>query len=218
MKGLMIKDYLLIKNQMKFLILFLIIALIMVMNHGDPVFIISYLTFVITSCSLSTISYDEYENSNSYLFSLPITRAGYVKEKYLFTFINTGAGWLISMLMVFGYGMIQNQEISIIEICFIGGMNLLFAAMYIAVCLPLWIKLGPEKGRITFFILAGVIVLAVSFSKLFMGNIDPEAVTSALNVLNAHPLLTESIFGGITVLGVWISYLVSLKILRKKEF
>ncbi|MDE7365762.1 MAG: ABC-2 transporter permease, partial [Lachnospiraceae bacterium] len=46
MRGLIIKDYLLMKNQMKLLILFLIIALIMAMNLGDSMFIISYITFV----------------------------------------------------------------------------------------------------------------------------------------------------------------------------
>lgn len=218
MRGLLIKDYLLIKNQMKFVILFFIIALIMIMNRGDAMFVISYLTFVITSCSLSTISYDEYENSNSYLFSLPITRVGYVKEKYLFAFINAGVGWLLGMLMVFGYRMIQNQAMSIQTISFIGGMNLICVAAYIAVCLPLWIKLGPEKGRITFFILAGLIVLATSLSKLFAGNIDPGAFASVWNILDAYPLLLVGILGGIVLLGVGVSYLISLGIVRKKEF
>lgn len=218
MRGLIIKDYLLMKNQMKLLILFFVIVIIMLMNHGDPMFIISYLTFVITSLSLSTISYDEYENSNTYLFSLPITRTEYVKEKYLFAFMNTGAGWLLAMLMVLGYKMIQNQAISIQMLSLIGGLNFICAAAYIAVCLPLWIKLGPEKGRIIFFILAGVIALAGSFSKLFAGNIDPEAFSPVLNVLNAYPLLIVSIPGGIVLLGVGISYLISLGIVRRKEY
>lgn len=34
--------------------------------------------------SLSTISYDEFDNGNAFLFSLPITRKGYVIEKYIF--------------------------------------------------------------------------------------------------------------------------------------
>ncbi|MDE7366968.1 MAG: ABC-2 transporter permease, partial [Lachnospiraceae bacterium] len=173
---------------------------------------------VITSLSLSTISYDEYENSDSYLFSLPITRTEYVKEKYLFAFMNTGAGWLLAVLLVLGCEMIKNQAISIQMLSLIGGMNLICAAAYIAVCLPLWIKLGPEKGRITFFILAGVIVLAVSFSKMFTGDMNPEALASVWNALKAYPLLIESILGGIVLLGVGISYLISLRIVRKKEY
>lgn len=218
MRGLLIKDYLLLKNQMKFIILFLAIGIIMIANQADSIVVISYITFLITSLSLSTISYDEYENSNTYLFTLPITRTGYVREKYLFTFINAGAGWLFSMLLVLGHGMLFRQEISITTLWFVGGVNVILIAAYVAICLPLWIKLGPEKGRITFFILAGVLLLATSLAKLFIGNVDSETWASVWDVWNGYPLLLEGILCGIALLGVGISYLVTLRIVKKKEF
>ncbi len=50
--------------------------------------------------TLSTISYDEFDNGNAFLFSLPITRAGYVVEKYCFALILALSAWTISTLLV----------------------------------------------------------------------------------------------------------------------
>ena len=44
-------------------------------------FPIGFLGFVGALFSLSSISYDEFDNGNAFLFSLPITRKDYVLDK-----------------------------------------------------------------------------------------------------------------------------------------
>ena len=89
MKGLLIKDFKLLKVQKNSFLLILCIAIGMEIftNSTSSSFIIGYLSFVATLFTLSSISYDEFDNGNAFLFSLPITRKSYVIEKYGFGMI-----------------------------------------------------------------------------------------------------------------------------------
>ena len=82
MKGLMIKDLKLMKAQKNFFLLILAVAVGMILFSEDVTFGLGFLTFVVSLFTLSTISYDEFDNGNAFLFSLPITRQTYVFEKY----------------------------------------------------------------------------------------------------------------------------------------
>ena len=46
----------------------------------------------------NTISYDENEHGYTYLFSLPVNKKIYVREKYMFSFIMTVFGWGIGVI------------------------------------------------------------------------------------------------------------------------
>ena len=87
MKGLLIKDFKLLKNQKNFFIILIAIVIGMSAYMEDVSFIIGYLTFICSMFTLSSISYDEFDNGYAFLFSLPITRKGYVLEKYSFGLI-----------------------------------------------------------------------------------------------------------------------------------
>ena len=65
-----------------FCVLFLVI-------YKDSLFVISYAAILFTILAISTLSYDEYENGMSFLFTLPFSRNTYVVEKYLFGMLGT---------------------------------------------------------------------------------------------------------------------------------
>lgn len=88
MKGLLVKDFKILKLQKNTLFLFLFIAIWLTAFSDNASFIIGYFTFVFSLFSLSSISYDEFDNGNAFLFSLPITRIDYVIEKYYFALID----------------------------------------------------------------------------------------------------------------------------------
>ena len=85
MKGLLIKDFKLLKVQKNFFLLILCITIGMEIftNSASSSFIIGFLSFVATLFTLSSISYDEFDNGNAFLFSLPITRKSYVTEIWI---------------------------------------------------------------------------------------------------------------------------------------
>ena len=83
MKGLLIKDLKLMKNNGKNLLLvFLIIGTMMGIMTKELYAAVGYVTFIFTLFTVSTISYDEYDNGYPFLFTLPITRRQYVNEKF----------------------------------------------------------------------------------------------------------------------------------------
>ena len=83
MKGLIIKDFKLLMMQKSFFVTLTIVAIFFGITT-DSIFVIGFLTMICSMFALSTISYDEFDNGNAFLFSLPITRKGYVIEKYIF--------------------------------------------------------------------------------------------------------------------------------------
>lgn len=87
MKGLLIKDFKLLKGQKNFFMAITAISIIMIIVSPGTSFPIGFLGFVGALFSLSSISYDEFDNGNAFLFSLPITRKDYVLEKYIFGLI-----------------------------------------------------------------------------------------------------------------------------------
>ena len=99
MKGLLIKDFKLMKMQKNFFLMMIAIVIAISFFQNEISFPLGFLPFVISLFSLSTISYDEFDNGNAFLFSLPISRKDYVKEKYLLWCSDLGTsvhlcGWL----------------------------------------------------------------------------------------------------------------------------
>lgn len=80
MKGLLVKDFSLMKMQKNFFITILGIAAFMTVFLKNISFPMGFLPMVISLFTLSTISYDEFDNGNAFLFTFPITRKTYVTE------------------------------------------------------------------------------------------------------------------------------------------
>ena len=80
MKGLLIKDFKLLKNQKNFFILVFVMAAFLTITNGagssPATFVLPYVGFVSSFFVLSTISYDEYDNGNAFLLRCPL------REKY----------------------------------------------------------------------------------------------------------------------------------------
>ena len=89
MKGLFMKDFGLLKGQKQFFAVIVVMTVIFMTAYTNFAFIISYITIMIGIMTLTTISYDEFENGMGYLFTLPVSRREYVGEKYLFSIITT---------------------------------------------------------------------------------------------------------------------------------
>ena len=97
MKGLLVKDFLLMIKSKKVILFMLFIGIIGGIN--DISFATGYILMVLAILSLSTISYDEANHGLNTLFTLPISKSDYVKEKYLFSLIITGIGFVFVTIL-----------------------------------------------------------------------------------------------------------------------
>ena len=219
MKGLLIKDFKLLKVQKNFFLLILCIAIGIEIftNSTSSSFIIDFLSFVATLFTLSSISYDEFDNGNAFLFSLPITRKSYVIEKYGFSMILGSSFWAFGTLIVILKEVITHKYVSIDTViaAFII-LPIVFAVL--AVMLPFQLKFGGEKGRIAIICtLVIVFLIGIVITKVANAfNINLSFLFHEIATLNSIILILVII--GITFFMLFVSYRISLSIMKKKEF
>ena len=101
MKGLLIKDFKMLKSQKQFFAIITLIGILFLATYNSMSFVISYITIVFAMFGITSLSYDEADNGTAYLFSLPFDRKTYVAEKYIFSFLMLLTGWgIITVLSV----------------------------------------------------------------------------------------------------------------------
>ncbi len=109
MKGLLLKDFALMKGQRRFFLMLLLIGMIPALAGGNVGFLTVYLPFGFCFFTISTISYDEIDNSLPFLLILPVSRREYAGEKYVYGII-CGVGTLVlCQLLGIGYGIFHDD-------------------------------------------------------------------------------------------------------------
>lgn len=222
MKGMLIKDFRLLKNQGRnLLIMLLIVAAFMnLITDVGPSFAAGYITIIFSLFTVSTISYDEFDNCYLFLMTLPVSRKKYVDEKYLFAFLSILAAWCIGMILGTGIMFLERPSGTGAAEWAATCLGYIFAAwICVGIMIPLRLKFEAEKARyVNLILVAGVIAAAFSASK-FIGYL-PEEITDAgqiwIDGLSAGSVLGVS--AGITAVIVIISYMVSRHIMAEKEF
>ncbi|MCR4791156.1 MAG: ABC-2 transporter permease [Lachnospiraceae bacterium] len=221
MKGLLIKDFRIVMNQKKFLVLYLFIAAVLGFSM-DSTFIVSYVPMVATIIALSTISYDYNDNGLSFIMTLPNKPGDYAVAKYIFSVITVTAMWLVSIVIQFASFMIQKSEVSTAEVLISDAVMLPLFFLILAVMLPIELKYSPEKARVVMFVIFGVVMLAVLGGKSIIdsmaakGLINPDKVTGAVQSFSG-PAGLIAIYAA-CIIALSISMMISIRIMQNKEF
>lgn len=219
MKGLLIKDYYLLKTQCKFLLVVFIIALIFMMTREQgSSFAVSYLTLLSAFLSLNTISYDEYDNGSSFLFTLPFKRSTYVYEKYLLGIMFGGSAWFISTVLSFVHDNLVTPDFQIMEWWISYGNVLTLFIFFFAIFVPLHLKFGSDKGRVVSAILFGIVfaVFYVASKIKSVIGIDFKTFIPSLPIQNLG--FISGIIFILSLLALIISIAISQKMIKQKEF
>lgn len=216
MKGLLIKDFKLMKGQKNFF--FIIIAIsIGVVIFDNSSFMMGFLPSALSLFTLSTISYDEFDNGNAFLFTLPVSRTSYTIEKYCFALLLGGGALILSTLLAMIFGVLRGTA-SVSEVAMAAVIILPILIVIQAVMIPFQLRFGGEKGRIalvgTMGLLFVVGVIVVKVAKMF--GIDIEDVINNLSVLSTGIIITVLIVAAILLL--LVSVKISNSIMKSKEF
>lgn len=220
MKGLLIKDYKLILQQKRLFVIFVgIWIMLLLTNEADNFsFAVSYLMFVLAMFTVSTISYDQYDNGMAFLMTLPTSRVLYVREKYFLAVMNTVVSAFFSVLVTFILGEIRSIQCNSGELVSVTIVLTIIVLVMLAFMLPFSILFGSEKGRIVLVAVVGVCcVIGVVGSRL-SDTVNLAFETTANRIFSQNPvsLIAEGVVLCICVLG--ISYLVTVRQMMKKEF
>lgn len=225
MKGLLIKDLTVIGKQKKFLVIVLLLAVFLTLGSEDTGFAGNYAMLVLTTLTLTTISYDEMNGGMMFLLSLPATRKTYVKAKYTFAFLNLLVAAAVGLALSVVESVFKKVAFNFDDnFSAIMGMMLVMGLM-LSVAIPLEFKFGAEKGRmIVAGAMVGVLFVGIAGYKV-LRDVFGIDLLSCLNKLfsgiESEALISCIIVGGLFVLLVLImfcSYLIANKVMRKKEF
>ncbi len=222
MKGMLIKDFRLLKNQGKSLLLMLLVVAIFMNFITDvgPAFIVGYITIIFSLFTATTISYDEFDNCYLFIMTLPVTRKKYVNEKYVFALLSIVCTWVLGTVL--GTILLLAQPAAEMNAAdWLGScIGYIFAAwICVSIMLPIRLKFDSEKSRYANFIMIAVVFIAAFLVSSVIDYLPMSIVEAGkewLYGLSAGGVL--GIAGGITVAAVIISYLCSQHIIAKKEF
>ncbi|MCR5837677.1 MAG: ABC-2 transporter permease [Lachnospiraceae bacterium] len=220
MKGLLVKDFILVKNQCKTLLAFLVLGFLMSMSMKDNAGVV-YMVMIISMFSLSTIGYDEFDNGFRFLFTLPASRKAYVREKYLFYIIflfvglvaGCGVGFLAEMFK--DTGSVQNYFDTLGE-SVVG--SIMIGSVYAGMLIPIRIKYDAEKAKLVNFGVFGGIA-AIAYLIFRLKDNAGEVVVKIMETINGlSDIQIASAMIAFAVIVLLISELIAEKIIAKKEY
>lgn len=210
MLGLIKKDFLIIKANLKSMVITFIVYLMLAFQGTfDVTFIIPIIGIMLF---ISTFSYDDFNNWNSYAVTLPDGRRNVVRAKYIASIILTVVLGIIALAIGIGISYIKTNAINLNEIISSLMGTALSSITIISLLYPIVFKFGATNGKIILFAvvfgIGGIVALVSNF-------IDMTSVINMIKGLDNYSLIAIPI---ISVILLGISYLISKKIYQNKEF
>ncbi|MBE6014942.1 MAG: ABC-2 transporter permease [Lachnospiraceae bacterium] len=217
MSGLLTKDFRLITQRKESFLMFIIIAA--VMGYAmDGSFVVGYMTLLGTTLGIGTLSYDEMDNGMPFIMTWPISRKTYCLEKYIFCSITAVASWAFGLIAYFAVNTAKNAPFNFLDefpgmVAFLPVMIIILSIM-----LPVEVKFGMEKSRVIMLIVFGALGASIVFLSGIVGGSENRFLMLAAKLSEFNPVVVI----GVMVVGALIiclvSYLLTCKIMNKKEF
>ncbi|MCI9406352.1 MAG: ABC-2 transporter permease [Oscillospiraceae bacterium] len=211
MKGLLYKDFCVLKKQVKILAVFVVFYAVWSVAAQVPTMMGTMVILLSIMMPISSMSYDEAGQWYRYAFSLPVSRRALVLSKYMLGFLTALGGLLVSAIGNLVILSLTNWE-NALESWVTIGACLEVGVIFLSVLIPLLFKFGVEKGR---FLIVAIAVVPSMLIAMLAGplksaglSLPSEEVLQA--VLYASPFFTLAIF--------LISFRISVGICKKKEY
>lgn len=215
MRGLLVKDIELMKQQKQFFILVIVMGIILnLTGSGSVSFATGYFTIITAIFAITTMSYDEFDNGFVFLMTLPVSRKQYVAEKYILGIGLTGVAWGVATIEGIICKVVAELHGCLSETIIGSLINIPIALLMLAMFLPLGIYFGVEKGRYTAIVL-WIIIIAIIYTLVKTMGLSEEAISAWLNGLNWG--IAFVIVALITAIGYLGSFWLSVRFMEKKE-
>lgn len=217
MNGLLLKDFLLMANQKSYFLFIVTLGIIISFALGSATFVVGYIILVFGLSALNTISYDEMDNGYAFLFTLPISRADYVKEKYVYGILSTLLATFFAIVIGIGANLFMTH-MEIMDIILTGIFSFLTVLFFLAINIPVRFRFSSDKARFVVISIMGIFLGTIVYlgsSGILSGN----EVTIALSILSGLTVTLRVLVAfAVIFLMLTISYFISVYIMRKKDF
>ncbi len=215
MRGLILKDILVMRKSLKTYLLLILFYLILSAAGGLPIsFCLSFIQVLLMVLPLSAFAYDELFHWDKAVFALPLSRQTVVKARYGFLLLLVLISAALSGLLCIFFSLTGRAELleTLASVLACLGVGMLIPAFM----LPLNYKLGRERAQpfLYVFVIGGaLVVFALSkFSKY--GLVDLSFLGS---VSDKQAFLLFAAFPPVGLAALWISFHISSAIETRKD-
>ena len=207
MKGLLLKDWYMMKKYCRAYLLLAILFTAVSFWGNDNLFLIFYPCLLCGMIPVNLLAYDERSHWDIYCGTLPVTRDMVVSAKYIIGLMLQGVVFLftaIGQAVRFSRGGSFDAE-SYLVLMSLMAMLSLFSS---SITLPFMFKLGVEKGRMAYYVMIFVICGGAGIAG-FAFNEQLQATIPFGAVLTLGVLLAAAVYAG--------SWWLSIVFYRKRE-
>ena len=210
MRGLWVKDLLLLQKQLKTFLIFMVIAAFNAYTiKSVPVVFIMMAFFFVTTTS-STIFYDQENHGFLYLFTLPTRKKDYVIQKQLLILASSLVAVVLSIVLIFLMMQFDPElRASAQELLYTALVGFFLGCLYGAIITPLYLRYGTEKARMLLFAILGVFALVgILIQKTgVLGGILESGIVASVESFNALQItgLVLVLVSGVMVLSTLVS-------------
>ena len=208
MKGLLYKDFKLIKRQLAIIGIFIFVIFINVATNKNY-YILPVLFMLISYVITPTIIYhDVQSNFSKFIFATPCTKRDYVLSKYFPAFITAILSLFVNVIFSSFSGM------GFKDIILIGTIGFSLPLLSIVFLIPMIFKFGVEKGKILMVIFYFIIFALISRVRKIMELVNEFSVR--FQFLTIYHIVIILLI--LTLLITAVSIFISVKIIKNKDF
>lgn len=196
MKGILIKDGIVLKSQAKSFIFVYAVWGVMAVMYKNFYFLSGFICILSLMVPLNTIAYDEKAGWDKYALTMPVSRKNMVIGKYVVGIISGAMAMLLSVAAALFVGE------KILEVLISCAAVFAVSVMMISVVLPIIFKFGVEKGRMVFMgvsVLFALIVVLIS-----MGNVPALSQGFLKAAAYSMPFVAVAMLAASVALSVYI--------------
>ena len=217
MKALFIQDLRYMLTQKSFLVLIAIVGIVLALTQNDNyIFVIGYLGFMGMITGMMSVTMDDQSNGLTFLFSLPIDRRVYVREKYCFIVLMGVLFGSVATALCLLFRVFADYKAPLDEILATAFGTFFVMLLFVAIMLPLQLKFGAERARLASFIAIGFFFAAVLIAGLVVNFADALPFIQAF--LSLSPVALIGIAIAFLIVCLRISYSASLRVILHREF
>jgi hypothetical protein len=216
-KGLIIKEFINISKSFWVIGALIIFYGVIAFMSESPSSFSGLFTLIFAMFTLSTYSFDEMAKWDSYALTMPLTRDNIIQGKYLVMLILSFMGFIVNSVVLLVLNIATKAE-SLFEGIEISIGGAVVVILFYSVIIPIITKLGIIKARIYFIIIYMVPFLLGS---LIFKKVKEEITGPPEKLLAFLEIIIENIYiivPLVIIVGLGISYYLSIRIYSKKEF
>ncbi|MEO4053472.1 ABC-2 transporter permease [Solibacillus sp. CAU 1738] len=209
MQALLIKDFYMLRKQLKSFVLLILFFTFLSFLLDQGLFLISMALIVGTLQVTTAFTFEEMCHWDRYAGALPITKKMIIGSKYALSLALTG-GSIIFISPVLFLVNLGHNTLTLQEIFAIVAVAMTVGLVITSVIIPVYIKYGSTKGR--------SILFAITFFPAFgIGMFTNSSQMPSAETLNK--IMTVTYFAPLIALFLLaISYLISVKLYSRKQF